>query len=146
MCAYSQVAVLRSFEHVCLFEQIRYLLSFLFFIGSTVCNQARALRFFEEVEAWTSLTAQIRPSIFLDKTTTKIAKTNWNYWFNFFEGRRVIKEVLNIKHLFSNDFIHEKLGTGSFKRITEAGICFDRERARTLVNDQLQEFVIVYQL
>ena len=109
-------------------------------------QSSQSTTFFEEVEAWTSLTEQIRPSIFLDKTTTKIAKTNWNYWFNVFEGRRVIKEVLNIKHLFSNYFIHEKLGTGSFKRITEAGICFDRERARTLVNDQLQEFVNVYQL
>lgn len=80
------------------------------------------------------------PSSRLNQRDRDRAKRNWNYWFNYFNGREVFRRVYT-GPLFNNDIVHLNLRTGSFDDINAAGVCVDRQRARRFVENQLLRFM-----
>jgi len=88
----------------------------------------------------TTIPAGVVPSTILDTYHSSKAKQHWNFWFRHYNGLEVVRG--HVHYLGNHDAIHVLLQTGRFNDITQAGVCFQKERARQFVQKQLNEFLI----
>jgi hypothetical protein len=74
----------------------------------------------------------------LDKNSAKKAKKNWNFWFNFYNGREIMRPY--VPYLGNHDAIHRILLTGRFNDPETGGVCLNKGLARLYVENQLRRF------
>lgn len=76
----------------------------------------------------------------LDGRTANIAKRNWNFWFNFYDGRQLIRPHITL--YFNHDSVHRLLNTGQFNDPLTGGMCANRDIAHHFVWEQLRTFLL----
>jgi hypothetical protein len=81
------------------------------------------------------------PSSLLSRRDARKAKENWNFWFNRFGGRDIMRSHSYLGLIANHAAIHRILRTGYFNDPNEAGICLDRRMAYTFVRQQLEVFI-----
>lgn len=77
----------------------------------------------------------------LNRQDAQTAKRNWNFWFQRFEGKNIMRPHLFRGLIFNHDIIHQQLRTGRFERLNEAGVCLNKREAFRFVKRQLEEFI-----